>query len=174
MQVAPETKRPGTPVECGGPDATASMFRLSFTAPEDTDGDDLEDTKGGTGRRVKLVTDPTQDTFDRYGRLLAYVTTISGVNLQTAQLSAGWAKTYVFEKPFQRLTTFRRAERRARAAIAACGACAAATSTSPRDAVAAAVQLCVPPASWTSTWHEHTARAALSERVGGTGAAGAP
>lgn len=112
----PETKRPGTPVECGGPDATASMFRLSFTAPEDTDGDDLEDTKGGTGRRVKLVTDPTQDTFDRYGRLLAYVTTISGVNLQTAQLSAGWAKTYVFEKPFQRLTTFRRAERRARAA----------------------------------------------------------
>lgn len=81
----PETKRPGTPVECGGPDATASMFRLSFTAPEDTDGDDLEDTKGGTGRRVKLVTDPTQDTFDRYGRLLAYVTTISGVNLQTAR-----------------------------------------------------------------------------------------
>ena len=32
----PETKRPGTPVECGGPNATSNMFRLGFTRPRDT------------------------------------------------------------------------------------------------------------------------------------------
>jgi micrococcal nuclease len=112
----PETKKPSTPVECGGKRATASMLRLSFTAPTDGDGDGLEDTKGGDGRRVTLTTDPTQSTFDRYGRLLAYATTKAGTNLQTTQLSRGWATVYVFGvKPFQRVAAFRAAERRARA-----------------------------------------------------------
>jgi hypothetical protein len=56
----PETKKPGTPVECGGKRATASMMRLGFTEPSDEDGDGLEDTEGGEGRRVTLTTDPTQ------------------------------------------------------------------------------------------------------------------
>jgi micrococcal nuclease len=89
----PETKDPGRPVECGGKRATAAMLRLSSTAPEDTNGDGLEDQEGGDGRRVTVTTDPTQDTFDRYGRLLAYVTTVSGVHLQTQQLSRGWARS---------------------------------------------------------------------------------
>src|SRR6266566_6691496 len=52
----PETHRPGTPVECGGLDASASMARL--VRP---------------GDRVTLEPDPTQDRVDRYGRMLAYV-----------------------------------------------------------------------------------------------------
>src|SRR5262245_38031287 len=64
----PETKKPGTPVECGGKEATDSMFYLAFDSPRDTNGDDLFDTRGGQGRRVRLVTDPSQDRFDRYGR----------------------------------------------------------------------------------------------------------
>src|SRR3954468_17048446 len=44
----PETHRPGTPVECGGRQASASMARL---APR--------------GARVTLATDPTQDRVDR-------------------------------------------------------------------------------------------------------------
>ena len=112
----PETHRPGTPVECGGLEATASMLRLAFTAPRDTDGDGLADAPGGKGRRVALLTDPTQALFDRYGRLLAYVTTRAGVSLQRRQLLAGWAKVYVYEhKPFRRVRAFRSAQRRARA-----------------------------------------------------------
>jgi micrococcal nuclease len=113
----PETKKPGTAVECGGKRATASMMRLGFTEPTDSDGDGLEDTEGGDGRRVTLTTDPTQATFDRYGRLLAYVTTKAGGNLETMQLSRGWATVYVFGgKPFQRVDRFRSVERRAHAA----------------------------------------------------------
>ena len=113
----PETKKPGAPVECGGKRATASMMRLGFTEPSDEDGDGLEDTEGGAGRRVTLTTDPTQATFDRLGRLLAYVTTRTGTSLEATQLSRGWATVYVFGgKPFQRVSRFRAAERRAHVA----------------------------------------------------------
>src|SRR3954449_12548626 len=47
----PETHRPGTPIECGGPEASANMARL--TPP---------------GTRVTLESDPSQDRVDRYGR----------------------------------------------------------------------------------------------------------
>jgi micrococcal nuclease len=111
----PETKRPGVGIECGGPEASAYMLKLAYTSPSDDDGDGLLDTEGGDRRRVTLRTDPTQDTFDRYGRLLAYVTTRAGIHLQTRMLSAGWATTYVFGgKPFQHVKGFRKAERRAR------------------------------------------------------------
>ena len=68
-------------------------------------------------RRVKLVTDPTQDRRDRYGRLLAYVRVIRGVSLQLAILRKGWAKVYVYGgNPFERVEPFRRADESARAA----------------------------------------------------------
>jgi micrococcal nuclease len=110
-----ETHRPGRPVECGGRRASGKMLALAFTNPADTDGDSIFDEEAGEGRRVTLVTDPTQDTFDRYGRLLAYVTTSGGVSLQAAQLSAGWAKVYVFRgRPFRQVSRFRAASARAR------------------------------------------------------------
>jgi len=59
----PETKKRGTPIECGGKEATSSMLDISFRDPRDTDGDGLLDTKGGRGARVKLITDPTQRLF---------------------------------------------------------------------------------------------------------------
>jgi endonuclease YncB( thermonuclease family) len=87
----PETHRPGVPIECGGPQASRSMHRMA------------------DGRRVTLLTDPTQDRFDRYGRLLAYA--IRGrVDLNRAQVRHGWAKVYVFRGvPFERVSTYRRA-----------------------------------------------------------------
>ena len=121
----PETLKPNVGVECGGPEATSHMFDLAFSTPVDSDGDGLFDEKGGDGRRITLRTDPTQDLFDRYDRLLAYVTT-SGTMLQTRMLSAGWATTYVYGgKPFQKVRRFRAAEQRARDAdrgvYGACG-----------------------------------------------------
>ena len=96
----PETKRPDTPVECGGPEASASMARLALP--------------GGRRAAVTLTTDPSQDTRDRYGRLLAYVTRSDDVDLARAQLRAGWAELYVYHQAFERLDSFEAAERAAR------------------------------------------------------------
>jgi endonuclease YncB( thermonuclease family) len=105
----PETKRPGTALECGGRQATALMFLLGFTAPRDTDGDGLFDAKGGTGRKVTVKTDTTQDRRDRYGRLLAYVATSQG-NLARLSIRQGWGEVYVFETRFRLYDRFKAAQ----------------------------------------------------------------
>jgi micrococcal nuclease len=96
----PETHRPGTPIECGGPEASANMERL---APP--------------GTRVVLEPDAGQDRVDRYGRLLAYVRLPGGRLAEEAQLAAGWATVYVFAgRPVARDPAFRRAQAGAEAA----------------------------------------------------------
>lgn len=105
----PETHRPGTPVECGGPQASENMEKL---APP--------------GAHVRLETDPTQDRIDRYGRLLAYVWLSDGRLLEDAQLESGWANTYVYAgRPvelFPRLLSAWRAARSAHRGVwATCG-----------------------------------------------------
>lgn len=111
----PETRRPGVAVECGGKQATAKMLRLAFTRPSDTDGDGLADRRGGTGRAVWVRTDTSQETYDRYGRLLAYVTTRSNPkNLALEQIRAGWAKVYVYERRFAQYARFKSSQDTAR------------------------------------------------------------
>jgi micrococcal nuclease len=97
----PETRKPGTPVECGGRDATARMKKLAM--------------RNGTGRAVTLTSDPTQDALDRFGRLLAYVND-GAVDFGRSMISAGWAKTYVYRREFARVATYRRAQASARTA----------------------------------------------------------
>jgi len=88
----PESVKPGTPVECGAKQASAFVKALA------------------TGRHVRLITDPTQDTRDRYGRLLAYVELEDGTDVQREVLLAGWASVYVYEhRPFRRLSGYRNA-----------------------------------------------------------------
>lgn len=85
-------------VECGGRQASASMKRL---APP--------------GRRVRVYGDPTQDRRDAFGRLLAYVKTRGGPQLNIAQVRRGWAKVFVFRRnPFRQTASFRRAARSAK------------------------------------------------------------
>lgn len=96
----PETHRPGTPVECGGPQASTNMDAL---APP--------------GARVRLESDPTQDRVDRYGRVLAYVWLPDGRLLETAQLESGWATTYVYAgRPVSLFARLAEAARKARVA----------------------------------------------------------
>ncbi len=85
-------------LECGAVAASRSMLR-----------------KAPPGTRVRLVTDPTQDLFDRYGRLLAYVVrNRGGVDLNRAQLAAGWARVYVYDHhPFRRVRAYRHAQKSA-------------------------------------------------------------
>jgi endonuclease YncB( thermonuclease family) len=104
----PESSKPGVAGECGAKRATAYMTRLAF-----------RQSRGrGPGQPVRLRTDPTQARLDRYGRLLAYVTRISGsVDMGRAMVTAGWATTYVYDgKPFQRFAAFSRSEAQAKAA----------------------------------------------------------
>jgi endonuclease YncB( thermonuclease family) len=85
-------------VECGGPQASAFATRFE-------------------GRRVRLRTDPTQATYDRYGRLLAYVDLVGGGSMNANMIRAGWANVYVYNGvPFQRVGPFRRAQTQARTA----------------------------------------------------------
>ena len=73
------------------------------------------DRRGGIGRKVTVITDPSQGLFDRYKRLLGYVTVNGGrKSLNGVQLDRGWSKAYVYDKPFSRLRAFRRAANRAK------------------------------------------------------------
>jgi micrococcal nuclease len=93
----PETVKPGTPVECGGPQASDKMRELA------------------EGQQVNLVSDPTQDAVDRFGRSLFYVDrTADGLDVGEAMLRAGWADVFVFERDFQRLAAYQAARSEAR------------------------------------------------------------
>jgi micrococcal nuclease len=104
----PETHKPGVRVECGGREASANAERL---AP--------------VGAQATLTPDPSQDSVDRYGRLLAYVY-VNHRSLQLEQVYAGWAEVYVYRgHPFARTTAYERAQavarRQHRGVWGACG-----------------------------------------------------
>ena len=66
------------------------------------------------GRHVVLRGDATQDTRDRYGRLLAYAL-VGGRDVGYQMVASGLARVYVYDRPFQRLSAYRRAEKAGRA-----------------------------------------------------------
>ena len=93
----PETKKPGYTVGCWGPEATE--FAKSTL----------------TGQRVALVTDPTQDTTDRYGRTLAYLVRADGWDYSVEAARAGTALSYVYGgRPVSRHDAIDAAEKEAR------------------------------------------------------------
>jgi micrococcal nuclease len=99
----PETHRPGYPVQCFGPAASARTARLL-----------------PLGTAVRLETDPTQDTRDPYARLLAYVfkTGRSGAlgSLNYALVASGHARVYIYGgRPFRYASAFKRAQSQASA-----------------------------------------------------------
>ena len=84
--------------ECGAEQASAAMVRRALP-----------------GQRLRLISDPTQDSVDYYGRLLRYVEIWgSGRDLGSAQIQSGWAKVYVFDADFKRLGPYRQAQKQAR------------------------------------------------------------
>jgi endonuclease YncB( thermonuclease family) len=100
----PETRKPGTPIECGGKQATAYMKTLA-----------MRRRRGRlVGRTATLRTDPTQDTIDAFGRLLAYVT-VGGQDAGRRMVRAGWAMSYVYDNtPFQRVAPYTASQTAAR------------------------------------------------------------
>lgn len=89
--------RYGSPDECGALAASAFMERFD-------------------GRRVVLVSDPSQDSVDRYGRLLRYVQLPGGKDLGGAEVARGLAMPYLFDTPARRYERYRSLAEAARAA----------------------------------------------------------
>ena len=93
----PETQKPGYTVGCWGPEAT----------------DFAEQTL--LGQRVALITDPTQDLHDRYGRTLAYLDKADGWDYSIEAARAGMAHSYVYAgNPVERHSDIAGAEQEAR------------------------------------------------------------
>jgi micrococcal nuclease len=88
----PETVKPGVPVQCGGPRASAFDHRLV------------------DGRTVRLVFD--RERTDVYGRLLAYVH-VGGRFVNAALVRGGYARTDPFPPNTAHAALFARLARRA-------------------------------------------------------------
>ena len=96
----PETQKPGYTVGCWGPEATE--FAKSTMV----------------GQRVALVTDPSQDRTDRYGRTLAYLVRGDGWDYSVEAARAGTAKSYVYGgRPVNRYAAIEAAQQEARSAL---------------------------------------------------------
>lgn len=93
----PETHKPGEPVHCFGPEATA------FTRGQ------VE------GKNVRLEADQLGDNRDRYDRLLRYVYLEDGKLLNQALISQGYAFAYT-TFPFQKRPEFIQAHEEAKQA----------------------------------------------------------
>jgi micrococcal nuclease len=65
-------------------------------------------------RRVRLIGDRSQARRDRYGRLLAYVQLPDGRDLGRQLIAGGFARVYVFDRPFARVSAYRASESTAR------------------------------------------------------------
>lgn len=94
----PESVRPGVSPECGSHRASLFTKRIA------------------EGKPVKLVEDPTQDSVDRYGRLLRYAV-IRGRDVGQRVIRAGWGAPYVFDSsnPPQKIDVYREAAAKAKA-----------------------------------------------------------
>jgi len=82
--------------ECGGRQASKSMKQML-----------------SPGDRIHLIRDRSQDNRDAYGRLLRYVIR-KGSDVNRKQVHRGWAEVYVFDRPFERVGSYRRQQRKAR------------------------------------------------------------
>ena len=82
--------------DCGGIEASASMNRML-----------------DSGDTVRLVRDPSQGNRDTYDRLLRYVE-LKGKDLGSKQVGRGWAETFVYDRPFARVQSYRTKQKRAR------------------------------------------------------------
>jgi micrococcal nuclease len=105
----PESVDPRRPVECLGREASVRAKELL-----------------PAGADVQVEPDPTQDTRDRFGRLLLYVYLPSGQSLGLELIGQGFANEYTYDRPYRDQALHRAAQREAQAAergLWAPGAC---------------------------------------------------
>lgn len=97
------------------------------------------------GRRVVLKGDGSQATRDRYGRLLAYAW-IRGKDLGYQLIAGGFGRVYVYDRPFRRLSAYRRAEASGRERGPSIWTCGRRQPPSPRGRCDPSYPtVCIPP-----------------------------
>lgn len=97
----PEIVDPRRPVMCFGKEASNEAKKIL------------------AGQSVRIETDPSQDTYDKYGRLLAYVyapanVTPEGILVNKYMISEGFGHEYTYNLPYKYQKEFKAAERSAR------------------------------------------------------------
>ncbi len=125
----PETKQPGTSVQCYGPEASA---RLAVLAP--------------VGSRVHVVAD--RERTDRFGRDLLYLWDAQGRSINLSLVDGGFARAVLYAPNDRYITVLRAAEAEAKTAGRGLwGACAApAAAPAPAAAVVSRAPAPVEPA----------------------------
>ena len=93
---SPESVDPRRPVECFGKQASAHAKELL------------------NGKTVHIELDSTQDTYDKYGRLLAYITLSDGTLFNQAMIREGYAYEYTYDTPYKYQKVFKAAQVSAR------------------------------------------------------------
>lgn len=92
----PELHHPTKPVQCFAREAATYVTSL------------LKD------RSVRVVSDPTQNTHDKYGRTLAYVYRDDGLFINQTLIEEGYAYEYTYEVPYAYQKEFKAAQTYAR------------------------------------------------------------
>lgn len=92
----PETVKPNSPVECFG--KQASIFTSTHL----------------NGQNVRLETDPSQGTYDKYNRYLAYIWLGSELFNKTL-IEQGYGYEYTYNTPYKYQREFKAAQRDAQA-----------------------------------------------------------
>ena len=90
----PEVSSPYTKQECFGKEASAEAKRIL------------------NGTSVRLEADPTQDQYDKYRRLLAYVympanSTSTGIMFNEYMVREGFAREYTYKVPYEYQAEFK-------------------------------------------------------------------
>ena len=89
---SPEVVDPRKPVQCFGLEASAEAHRLL------------------DHQSVYLVADSTQDSLDKYNRVLAYATLPDNQSFAETMIKKGFAYEYTFKKAYSQQKLFRAAE----------------------------------------------------------------
>jgi endonuclease YncB( thermonuclease family) len=92
----PETVDPRKPVQCFGIEASNKAKNVL------------------TGQKVLIETDPSQDTYDKYNRLLVYVFLQDGTLFNKTMISEGFGHEYTYNTPYKYQSEFKIAENEAR------------------------------------------------------------
>lgn len=92
----PETVDPRKPVQCFGNEASQKAKELL------------------DGANISLETDASQGTYDKYGRMLAYVFLSDGTLFNEYMIAEGYGHEYTYSEPYKYQSRFKAAEQRAR------------------------------------------------------------
>lgn len=92
----PETVDPRRAVQCFGHEASDEAKKIL------------------DGKKVRIEPDETQDTYDKYGRTLAYLYLEDGTFFNKFMIEKGYAYEYTYKTPYKYQAEFKSAENSAR------------------------------------------------------------